>query len=159
MLRFRFIVALAIALTPPAFAGEAHGTLTLDGTTVPLNVANALALTDYDGKPFTLLLLTEAPVDLSTALASSDPATFLLNFDPLTAVTHAAVYITPDRVSINAHKAGDDMQYLASRKLGLEAKIAGGDGHPLEGSLRSTTSEMSVQIDATFKTEILKPGG
>ena len=159
MVRCKFIVALAIAVTSPSYAGEAHGMLTLDGTTVPLNVANAMVLTDYDGKSYTLVLLTEAPVDLSTALASSDPATILLNFDPLTAETHATVYITPDRVSINAHKAGDDVQYLASRKLGLEAKMAGGDGQPLEGRLRSTTAEMSVQIDVTFKTEILKTGG
>lgn len=122
MLRFRLVVALAVALTAPAYAGQAHGKLTLDGTTVSLNVANALALTGDDEKPFTLVVLTEAPLDLSTVLASSDPATTLLNFDPLIAVTYAKVFITPDRVSISAHKAGNDVQYLASRKFGLRRK-------------------------------------
>lgn len=158
MLPFRFVVALAIALTPPAHAGEAHGTLTLDGTTVPLNVANALALTDYQGKPYTLVLLTEAPIDLSAVLSSTEPKLTLLNFGPLEALTHAMVTISPEFVSINAHKAGTATQFLTSKKMGLDATISGGGAKPLEGSLRSTTAEMSVQIEVTFKTDVLKPG-
>jgi hypothetical protein len=157
MLPFRFLVALTIALASPAHAGEAQGKMTLDGTTVSLNVANALELPGHDGKPFTVVLLTEAPIDLSAALASSDPYVALLNDGRLDAVTHAMVLVGDERVSINAHKVGNKEQYLATRKFGLEAKISGGGTKPLEGSLRSTTAEMSVQIDATFKTNVLKP--
>lgn len=158
MLPFRFLVALTIALASPDHAGEAQGKMTLDDTTVTLKVANALALTGYDGKPFTLVLLTEAPIDLAAALASPDPYVTLLNFAPLNAVTHAMVMIGNDRISINAHKVGSDSQYLATRKIGLEANVSGGDSKPLQGSLRSTNAEMSVQIDVTFNAEVVKPG-
>lgn len=158
MLPFRFLVALTIAFASPVHAGEAQGKMTLDGTTVLLKVANALALSDYEGKPFTLVLLTEAPIDLTAALASSDPYVALLNDGRLDAQTHAMVLISNDRVSINGHKAGKMEQYLATRKFGLEAKISGGGAKPIEGSLRSTTAEMSVQIEVTFKAEVIKPG-
>ena len=157
---FRVVAAflLALVLASPAFAGEAQGQLTLAGKTVPLKVANALSLTDYEGKPYTLVLLTEAPIDLSTVIAAPDPATALLNFAPIDAVTHAKVFVSDVRVYINAHCAGDKNQYLASQKFGLEAKISGGGTKPIEGSLRSTDAEMSVQIDVTFKAAIIKPG-
>lgn len=158
MVLLRFLAALAIAFASPAHAGDAQGKITLDGTTVTLHVANALALKDYEGKPFTLLLLTESAIDLTAALASSDPQTELLNFEPLNAMTHVMVFVTAERVSLNAHKAGDNTQYLASRKFGLDAKISGGGAKPLEGTLRSTDPEMSVQIDVTFNTDVLKPG-
>ena len=150
------MLMLSIALASPAHAGNAQGHLSLDGKTVALKVANALVLTDPSGKPFTLVLLTEAPIDLSTVLASPDPYIDLLNFAPIDAVTHAKVFISEDRVSINAHSAGNDAQFLASRKFGLEAKISGGGTTPLEGSLRSTNTEMSVQIEVTFKTNVIK---
>lgn len=160
MMSIRVVAALLIslALASPVHAGQAQGQLTLAGKTVPMKVANAMALTDYEGKPFTLVLLTEAPVDLSSVLASPDPFMELINFPPIDAVTHAMVLITDDRVSINAHSAGDNTQYLASRKLGLEARVSGGGAQPIEGSLRSTDAGMSVQIEVTFKADIIKAG-
>ena len=160
MSSLRFVAAflLALVLASPAFAGKAQGQLTLAGKTVPLKVANALSLTDYEGKPYTLVLLTEAPIDLSSVLASPDPLTTLLNFAPVDAVTHAKVFVSDVRVYVNAHCAGDNKQYLASQKFGLEAKISGGGTKPLEGSLRSTDAEMPVQIEVTFKADVIKPG-
>ena len=150
--------AFAQAPASPASAGKAQGQLSLAGKTVPLKVANAIALTDHEGKPYTLVLLTEAPIDLASVVASPDPLTTLLNFAPVNAVTHAKVFVDDERVYINAHSAGDSGQYLATRKFGLEAKVSGGGTKPLEGSLRSTDPEESVQIEVTFKADIIKPG-
>lgn len=152
--------ALAVVLATlaaAANAGEASGTLTLAGTTVQLKAAVALAI-DGGGEPTTLVLLSEKPLDLKAALASDDPYFVLLNDRTLDGVTHAKVFVTAKRTSINAHKAGDSMQYLASRKFGLEATVSGGDGAPLKGRLRSTDKDMSVQIDAEFSADVARPG-
>ncbi len=140
-----------------AHAGDAGGTLTLAGTTVELKSSAALVIASGE-EPTTLVLLSEKPIDLTAALASEDPYFTLLNDPALDRVTHAKVFIGPKHTSINAHKAGDAMQYLASRKLGLEAKVSGGDGAPLQGRLHSTRADMSVQIDATFTTTIAAAG-
>lgn len=152
--------ALALAFATAAVtanAGEASGTLTLGGTTVELKAAVALAI-DGGGEPTTLVLLSEKPIDLEAALASDDPYFVLLNDRTLDSVTHAKVFVTARRTSINAHKAGDDMQYLASPRLGLDATVSGGGDAPLKGRLRSTDKDMSVQIDAEFTTDIARPG-
>ncbi|WP_395684031.1 hypothetical protein [Dokdonella sp.] len=140
-----------------AHAGEARGTLTLAGTTVELKAATALTI-QSGGEPITLVLLSEKPIDLKAALATDDPYLTLINDPVLDGVTHAAVFVSSKRTSINAHKAGDSTQYLASRKFGLDATVSGGDGTPVKGRLRSTDKEMSVQIDAEFSTDIAKPG-
>jgi hypothetical protein len=145
------------ACAAAAHAGEAKGKLTLAGTTIELKSATAITI-DGGGEPTTLVLLSEKPIDLKAALATDDPYTALLNDPALDGVTHAKVFVSPKRTSINAHKAGDSMQYLASRKLGLDVTVTGGDGAPLKGRLRSTDKEMSVQIDAEFTADIAKPG-
>ena len=151
-----FAVVLA-ALAATANAGEASGKLTLAGTTIELKAAVALAIAGGN-EPTTLVLLSEKPIDLKAALASDDPHFVLLNDRTLDDVTYAKVFVTARRTSINAHKAGDDMQYLASQKLGLDAKVSGGGDAPLKGRLRSTNKDMSVQIDAEFTTDIARPG-
>jgi hypothetical protein len=152
-----FLAVLLATCATAADAGEASGTLTLAGTTVELKSAVAFAIRAGE-KPTTLVLLSEQPIDLKVELASTDPYTTLINDRALDGVTHAKVFVTKERTSISAHKAGDDTQYLASRKFGLEAKVSGGDGTPLHGRLHSTDAGMSVQIDATFSVRISEPG-
>ena len=149
---------LSMALAMPIAAGEAQGQLTLDGHTVMLSTASALAFTDAAGIPTTVVILTDSPVDLSLAKASDDPFFELINSASLDGMTHALVFVRDTGTSINAHKAGDNRQFLATQKLGLDAKVSGGGVTPITGSLRSTSKEMSVQIDATFKAEVEKTG-
>ena len=151
------LAALFAACATAANAGDAKGTLTLAGTTIQLNAAVALRI-DSGNEPTTLVLLGEKPIDAKAALATDEPYVALLNDPALDAVTHAAVLVGSTRTSIYAHKAGDSTQYLASRKLGLEATVSGGDGTPMKGRLRSTDAQMSVQIDAEFSADITKPG-
>ena len=151
------IAALFASCAAVANAGEAKGTLTLAGTTIELKAATALTI-DSGGEPVTLVLLSEKPIDLKAALATEDPYLTLINDPALDGVTHAVLFVGSKRTSINAHKAGDSTQYLASRKLGLEATVSGGNGTPLQGRLRSTDKAMSVQIDAEFTTDIARPG-
>lgn len=154
----RLAVAVALAAcSAAAHAGEAKGKLALAGTTVELKAATALMI-DSGGEPTTLILLSEKPIDLKAALATEDPYLSLINDPALDGMTHAAVFVSSKRTSINAHKAGDSTQYLGSQKFGLEATVTGGDGAPLKGRLRSTNKEMSVQIDAEFTTDIARPG-
>jgi hypothetical protein len=151
------VAALLASCAAAADAGEARGTLTLAGTTIELKAATALTI-NSGGEPTTLVLLSEKPIALQAALATEDPYLTLINDPALERVTHATVFIGSNRISINAHKADDSTQYLASRKFGLEATVSGGNGAPLKGRLRSTDKEMSVQIDAEFTTDIAKPG-
>lgn len=151
------VTVLLAACAATAVAGEAKGTLTLAGTTVELKASAALVMRGGDG-PTTLVLLSEKPIDLKAALATDDPYFTLINDPALDAMTHATLFVGPKYTSLSAHKAGDDTQYLASRKFGLEATVSGGDGKPLQGRLRSTDPDMSVQIDAEFTTTISIPG-
>jgi hypothetical protein len=154
----RLAIAVALATcSAAAHAGEAKGTLALGGTTIELKAATALAI-DSGGEPTMLVLLSEKPIDLKAALATENPDLALINDPALDGMTHAAVFVSSKRTSINAHKAGDSTQYLASRKFGLEATVSGGNGAPLKGRLRSTDKEMSVQIDAEFITDVARPG-
>jgi len=151
------LATLLAACAITANAGEARGTLTLAGSTVELNSAVAFRINGSD-EPTTLVLLSEKPIDVKAALATTDPYVALLNDAALDRVTHAKVFVSSKRTSISAHKAGDSTQYLASRKFGLEATVSGGEGAPLKGRLHSTDAAMSVQIDAEFTTDIAKPG-
>lgn len=151
------VAALVAVCATVAHAGEARGTLTLAGTTIELKEATALTI-DSGGEPVTLVLLSEKPIALQTALAAKDPYVALINDPALDGTTHAKVFVSAKRTSISAHKAGDATQYLASRKFGLEATVSGGNGAPLNGRLRSTDKEMSVQIDAAFSTDVARPG-
>lgn len=146
----------ALCMSNPAHAGEARGTLTVKGTTVTLASAVAFEVMPGTEHASTLVLLSEKPIDLSAALATDDPYFVVLNDKAIDAVTHAKVFVSKERISINAHKAGDDMQYLASQKFGLEASASGGDGKPLVGRLRTKGEDTSVQIDAEFATTIEK---
>ncbi len=151
------LLALASVSRNGAAAGpsnHADGSMTLAGTTVQLKSATALEVDNGSGERSTLILLSEAPIDIRAALASTDPYIAILNDPAIDAITHAMVFVSKDRVSINAHKAGDDMQYIASRKFGLKAEVSGGDGKPLIGELRSTGEKMAMQIDARFTVEI-----
>jgi hypothetical protein len=158
MIPARLVVAVLVASAAAAAnAGEAKGTLTLAGTTIELKAATALTIDD-GAEPTTLVLLSEKPIDLKAALATENPYLALINDPALDGVTHATVFVSSKRTSINAHKAGDSTQYLTSRKFGLEATVSGGNGAPLKGRLRSTDKEMAVQIDAEFTTDIARPG-
>ena len=86
-----FCLILAIPLAACAItvnAGEAKGTLTLAGSTVELNSAVAFRINGSD-EPTTLVLLSEKPVDVKAALATTDPYVALLNDAALDRVTHA----------------------------------------------------------------------
>lgn len=148
---------LAACLSTHTHAGEARGTLTVKGITVVLTSAVAFEVMPGTDHASTLVLLSEKPIDLSAALASDDPYFEVLNDKAIDAVTHAKVFVSRERISINAHKAGDDMQYLASQKFGLEASASGGDGKPLVGRLRTKGTDTSVQIDAEFTTAVESP--
>lgn len=149
-------ILFAVCMSTRAHAGEARGTLTVKGTTVTLASAVAFEVMPGTEDASILVLLSEKPIDLSAALATDDPYFVVLNDKAIDAVTHAKVFVSKERISINAHRAGDDMQYLASRKFGLEASASGGDGKPLIGRLRTKDGDASVQIDAEFTTAVEK---
>lgn len=160
MIATRFILIALFALTASAraCAGEAQGQVTLGGSKFSMNVANAFLEDTGGGKPTTLVLLTEGPVDLSSELASPDPYFDLINDKAIAAVAWVAVFIEGKHVSVNAHKAGDETQYFASQKFGLDATVSGGGNAPIEGKLHLGGSGTSMQIDVNFKTDMLKAG-
>ena len=156
---FAGLVAACLMLFSTTAQSQASGSLGVAGDRVEVTSAIAMALKDAEGNPFTVVLFSEAPVDVSAVLESDDPRVELIVLDALKDITHALLFLTPQENHMEAARAGDGMQYSVSEGLGLETSVSGGTGEPLRGSVRTTQADFPVQMEVTFEIPVLRRSG
>jgi hypothetical protein len=157
------LFAMLCAFSIPIFAGEASGTF-VAGNRPPIKPLYAAAFETRDQrdarKRVVEVVLSEAPLDVTAAVAELDPHTNVINQKALMDHNYVLLWVRPGNdVSMNATYAATMTQFVEMTSERMRAEMTANTtdrvaGHIFSPKPLKTMDGESYSIDLTFSTVV-----